>query len=267
MSVINFLKLQWIKRKLMIMSVILLSVLHFNFSSTYKDVHFKVMNILTGDHYYTIFTVMVPAKDEMTPLLVSELKNWTGIASITEINTKKLLKQIKKETSKYGVELPNLVTDTETLLYQIKVDPFIENEVVENIRLKILNHYPKDQVTASPIRFAEVATGNYNVMTLFFLQHGVFLLFSLLTILIIGGNAILFYKMVTDAVILQSINRSKALSLKNYLIFQLSILILAMIAVVLFTGSVSVLTILLWITTQSILAFVFYGVWGRNYQV
>ena len=267
MSVINFLKLQWIKRKLIIISIILISIVHFHLSSDYSAIHYKVMNVLTGDHYYTSFSVMLPEKDEMTPLLVQELKKWSGIASVTEINTQKLLNQIKKDTSKYGLELPDIVSNSNSLLYQIKIDPFIENAVVENIRLKIINHFPKDIALASPIKFAQIKTNNYNIITIFLLEHGVFVFFMFLSLLIVGGNALLFYKMVVDSVILQSVNRSKAISLKNYLLFQLGILLLAASLVVLFIGSLSLLTILVWISIQSILAFVFYGVWGRNYQV
>lgn len=267
MSIYNFLKLQWIKRKVMILIIISISIIHFFFASSYRDIHFKVMSILTGDHYYSSFTVMLPTEDEMTNLLISEVKNWSGVAYVNQINTQQLLKKIKKDSQQYGLDLPSLVTDSKSNLYSVKIDPFAKQEFVEAIRKKIINHFPAEHAIASPVRFAELSSGNYNKLTLFFLEYGVSLLFILLTLIIVGGNALLFNKMVGDAQILQSINRSKAQSLKNYLYFQVSVLLLSILVLMITTSSFSVLTILIWITIQSILAFVFYGLWGKSYQV
>jgi len=265
MSIFHFLKLQWVKRKIIIMMIVFISVAHFIFASNYRSIQFKAMNILTGDHYYTSFTVMLPADDEMTALLIKEVKGWSGVANVSLLNTQKLMKQIKKDTQQYGLELPAMVTDSKTLLYSIQIDPFAKKELVEAMKMKIIGHFPTDNALASPIKYAEVSNGNFNFLTLFFMEHGVTIIFILLSLIIIGANALLFYKMVRDAYILQSINRTKALSLKNYLYFQLGILVLAMVVLTVAANSISVLTILIWITMR--LYFMGFGVKTINCEL
>lgn len=267
MSILSFLKLQWVKRKIIIILITVVSLIQIFFLSNYRSVQFKVMNILAGDHYYTSFTVMMPAEDEMTGLVINEVKGWTGVENVHLVNTQKIMKQIQNESKQFGLELPSLVTDEKTVLYAIQIDPFLDKNLVEAIKAKILSNFSTNKVLASPIKYAEIASGNYNFLTLFFMENGFQLILLLLTLAIVGSNAILFYKMVNDAYILQSINRKKALSLKNYLFFQLSILILAIIFLAIIVQSISLLTVLIWLTTQSVLAFIFYGIWGRNYQL
>lgn len=267
MNMFQFLKLQWMKRKIIILMIIVISVLLFILASNYRSVQFKAMNILTGDHYYTSFTVMLPADDEMTSLLIREVKGWPNIANVSLLNTQKLMKQIEKDTKQYGLELPTIITNSNTLLYLIQVDPFAKKERVDTIRSKIISYFPIDHALASPVKYAEISNEKFNFITLFLMEHGVTIFFVIFSLVLMGFNAMLFYKMVVDAYILQSINRTKALSLKNYLYIQLFILCLALLALALVANTISVLTILIWITTQSVLAFVFYGIWGKNYQL
>jgi hypothetical protein len=264
MSIYNFLKLQWVKRKIIILLIIGISALHLIFASNYRLIQFKAMNILTGDHYYTSFTVMLPSDDEMTGLLAREAKSWTGVANIALFNTQNLIKQLKKDTQHYGLDLPSMVTESKSQLYVIQIDPFADRNIAESVKNKIISHYPQDRAIASPIKYAEINNSKYGFITLFLMEHGVGIFFVMLSLLIVFSNALLFYKMVSDAYILQSIHRSKALSLKNYLYFQSLILIFALTLLIIFTNSVSLLPILIWITVQSILAFVFYGIWGKK---
>ena len=262
MNIYKFLKLQWIKRRLLIIGLAVSSIGLFSLAISHNTFSEKILNILTGDQYYTTFTVLLPAKNEMTNLLIKDLKSWDGVVQISALNTKKIIREMKNESIQYGLDLPSLITDKPSELYNIKLDPFLNQEKAERIRSQIVNYFSEGDAIASPMKTPDLVA-QYNPATIFLMKYGTDIIAAFLALLIIILNSQLFLRIVKDANVLQSIYRSKALSLKNYLVVQVVILSLATVVNILL-GSFSMLVVLIWITLHTILALGFYGMWGKN---
>lgn len=265
MTIISFLKLQWAKRKLILVSSLLLSMIIFSTTSSYKNVHFKLMNLLTGDYYYSMFTVMLPDED-LTKLLIQEAQSWSSVVYISEVNTQKIISNMKSEYKNAGIVLPALITEKSLKVYTFRIDPSVSQENVEKIREKITAHYSSGVAVASPIKPPQL-DGKYNLIAQYFLHNGVFIFCILISMIVFLLNAIIFYSMVSDAKILHSIHRHKAISLKNYMIFQTIVFLICMLTYAIVSRSISFTVILVWISVQFLIAFLYYGIWGKKYQV
>lgn len=265
MSIVSFLKLQWAKRRLVLISSLLLSMVMFYTLSSYKNVHYRLMNLLTGDYYYSMFTVMLP-DEELSKLLIEEARGWDSVAHVTEVNAEKVISNMKNDYREMGIALPSLITDKSFRVFSFRIDPSLTREKVEQLRDRISNHFSKGKVTVSPIKSPQM-DGKYNFIAQFFLHNGVFIFCFGISFIILLLNGIIFYSMVSDAKILHSIHRHKAISLKNYLIVQSIIFFTSVLSYVLLASTISFTVVLVWLTAQFIVAFLYYGIWGKKYQV
>jgi len=261
MLYLKLLYLQWKQRNLLFIAILISAVLTFTLLVRQNQATSFIANLLTGDHYFATFTALIP-NNTNTPKIIEEIRSWSGVVQLKEINAKKVMRQLKEESTSYGIELPSLLTEQNVQLFSVNIDPFLPQKNIEMIRSRLIGIFPNGSVVASPIRTPDLMT-QHSTLTVLLMRYGTMMVTGIFFILVLILNIVMFKALCIDALVWQSINRAKALSIKSYALIQLVIVVTGLILNAT-SPVINVLVPLSWIIVNTVIALAFYAMWGRK---
>jgi hypothetical protein len=180
----------------------------------FKNIGQSMARFLTGDHFYSTFTVLTSPIKEKTKIQ-ELLANIQGVESLKEVETDHVVRKLNEEMKQTGIDLPSTFSDTSMVAMTARIDPFLEVEEKLHIKeqfIKILKpYYPM----VSQIKMPDLI-GKYTLLTALFIKYGALFLFVLMAALHAISSYLFIDGLNQQSVIWASVQRNSFSTPKYY---------------------------------------------------